>query len=132
MVSRLGPVRSLGLALLLAGGCAWGQNAISAHSGLIHYVEGKVLLEGQPVEPKFGEFPDVRNDQVLETQDGRAEVLLTPGVSSGSLKIAPSGCSPTGSLTRPLRFSPAPQWLKWISCSRITPSRSSIKMQPSL
>jgi hypothetical protein len=68
------------LALLLAGGCAWGQNAISAHSGLIHYVEGKVLLEGQPVEPKFGEFPDVRNDQVLETQEGRAEVLLTPGV----------------------------------------------------
>jgi FecR protein len=47
---------------------------------MIHYVEGKVLLEGQPVDPKFGEFPEVKNDQVLQTEEGRAEVLLTPGV----------------------------------------------------
>jgi len=67
--------------LALAGSvCAWGQNAISAHSGMIHYVEGKVLLEGQPVDPKFGEFPEVKNNQVLQTEEGRAEVLLTPGV----------------------------------------------------
>jgi hypothetical protein len=72
---------SFGLTVLLAGAsCAWGQSAISAHSGMIHYVEGKVLLEGQPVEPKFGEFPEVKNDQVLETAEGRAEVLMTPGV----------------------------------------------------
>jgi hypothetical protein len=69
------------LVLALAGSvCAWGQSAISAHSGMIHYVEGKVLLEGQPVDPKFGEFPEVKNDQVLQTEEGRAEVLLTPGV----------------------------------------------------
>jgi hypothetical protein len=43
-------------------------------------LEGKVLLEGQPVDPKFGEFPEVKNDQVLQTEAGRAEVLLTPGV----------------------------------------------------
>src|SRR5580658_9872234 len=59
---------------------AWGQSAISAHSGMIHYVEGKVLLDGQPVDPKFGEFPEMKNDQVLQTEEGRAEVLLTPGV----------------------------------------------------
>jgi hypothetical protein len=47
---------------------------------MIHYVEGKVLLEGQPVEVKFGEFPEVKNDQVLQTEEGRAEVLMTPGV----------------------------------------------------
>jgi hypothetical protein len=47
---------------------------------MIHYVEGKVLLEGQPVEPKFGDFPAVKNNEVLETAEGRAEVLLTPGV----------------------------------------------------
>jgi hypothetical protein len=58
----------------------WGQSAISAHSGMIHYVEGEVLLEGHPVDPKFGEFPEVKNDQVLQTEEGRAEVLLTPGV----------------------------------------------------
>ena len=69
------------LVLALAGSvCAWGQSALSAHSGMIHYVEGKVLLEGQPVDPKFGEFPEVKNDQVLQTEEGRAEVLLTPGV----------------------------------------------------
>lgn len=69
--------------LILALACsagAWGQSAISAHSGMVHYVEGTVLLEGQPVDPKFGEFPEVKNDQVLQTKDGRAEVLLTPGV----------------------------------------------------
>lgn len=71
----------LGMALVLTGAsCAWGQSVISAHSGLIHYVEGKVLLEGQPVDPKFGDFPEVKNDQVLQTAEGRAEVLLTPGV----------------------------------------------------
>src|ERR1700728_453059 len=69
------------LILALAGSVgAWGQSAISAHSGMIHYVDGTVLLEGQPVEQKFGEFPEVKNDQVLQTQEGRAEVLLTPGV----------------------------------------------------
>jgi len=71
----------LPLVLALAGSVSvWGQSAISAHSGMIHYVEGKVLLEGQPVDPKFGEFPEVKNDQVLQTEEGRAEVLLTPGV----------------------------------------------------
>ncbi len=71
----------LPLVLVLAGSVsAWGQSAISAHSGMIHYVEGKVLLEGQPVDPKFGEFPEMKNDQVLQTEAGRAEVLLTPGV----------------------------------------------------
>src|SRR5580704_964030 len=70
-----------GWAVLLAGAsCAWGQSAISAHSGMIHYVEGQALLEGQPVDPKFGEFPEVKNNQVLETAEGRVEVLLTPGV----------------------------------------------------
>jgi hypothetical protein len=69
------------LMLALAGSvCAWGQSALSAHSGMIHYVEGKVLLEGQPVDPKFGEFPEVKNNEVLQTEEGRAEVLLTPGV----------------------------------------------------
>jgi len=64
----------------LAGICAFGQNAISAKSGMVHYVEGKVLLDGKVVEPKFGEFPQVNNNQTLTTEDGRAEVLLTPGV----------------------------------------------------
>src|SRR5580700_2900368 len=58
----------------------WAQNVISARSGLIHYAEGNVTLEGQKVKPKNGEFPVVGAGQTLATGDARAEVLLTPGV----------------------------------------------------
>jgi len=58
----------------------WAQNVISARSGLIHYAEGNVTLEGQKVKPKNGEFPIVNEGQTLATGDARAEVLLTPGV----------------------------------------------------
>jgi len=71
----------LPLAILLIGASsAWAQQVISAHSGVIHFVEGTVTLDGQPVQPKFAEFPDVKNGQTLAAEDGRAEVLLTPGV----------------------------------------------------
>ncbi|HVN04061.1 MAG TPA: hypothetical protein VMT86_06555 [Bryobacteraceae bacterium] len=53
---------------------------ISARSGLIHYVEGQVYVGDQAVETKFGTFPEVKENQTLRTEEGRAEVLLTPGV----------------------------------------------------
>jgi hypothetical protein len=56
------------------------QSVISAHSGVIHYVEGDVSVDGTPVHPKFAEFPDVKAGQLLATAEGRAEILLTPGV----------------------------------------------------
>ncbi len=56
------------------------STVISARSGLIHYVEGQVYLGDQLVETKFGSFPEVKENQQLKTQEGRAEVLLTPGV----------------------------------------------------
>lgn len=71
----------LPLAILLVGASsAWAQQVISAHSGVIHYVEGTVTLDGKQIQPKFAEFPDVKNGQTLAAEDGRAEVLLTPGV----------------------------------------------------
>jgi len=66
--------------LALSGTAAFAQNVISAHSGLIHYVEGRVLLDGKPVEVKITNFPEVKPDMELRTEDGRAEVLLNPGV----------------------------------------------------
>ena len=63
----------------LAAVSAWGQNAISAKSGMVNHVEGQVLLDGKAVEPKFGDFPQVNNEQTLSTEEGRVEVLLTPG-----------------------------------------------------
>lgn len=71
------------LTLVLAG-VAGAQQVISAKSGLINYVEGKVLLDGKPIEKKAGTMPpQVRKDSELRTEDGRAEVLLTPGGVDG-------------------------------------------------
>src|SRR5437899_369462 len=64
----------------LAGLPAFSQSVISAHSGLIHYVEGRALLDGKPVEVKITAFPEIKERQEFRTEDGRAEVLLNPGV----------------------------------------------------
>lgn len=74
-------LKRLPLVVLVAGASSvWGQQVISAHSGVIHFIEGQATLDGQAVKMKFAEFPDVKNGETLATQDGRAEVLLTPGV----------------------------------------------------
>ena len=59
---------------------ALAQPVISAKSGVISYVEGKVYLGDQIVEPSPTRFPDVKENAVVRTAEGRAEVLLTPGV----------------------------------------------------
>jgi hypothetical protein len=69
----------LALASSLGYVTAWGQRAISAHSGLVNYLEGKVTLDDKVLEPKFTDLPEVKNSSVLASEEGRAEVLLTPG-----------------------------------------------------
>lgn len=66
--------------LALVAISASAQPVISAKSGLISYVEGKVYLGDQIVEPSPTKFPDVKENAVVRTEEGRAEVLLTPGV----------------------------------------------------
>jgi FecR protein len=74
-------VKRLPLVVLLLGSAsAWAQNVISARSGMVNHVEGSVLLDGTTIQPKFGQFPAVGNGHTLVTKEGRAEVLLTPGV----------------------------------------------------
>src|ERR1700721_1911280 len=63
----------------LAAGSACAQYVISSHSGVVQYVEGRAFLGDKPVEPKFGTFPDIKENQEFRTEDGRAEILLTPG-----------------------------------------------------
>lgn len=65
---------------VLAAGSAWAQYVISAHSGVIQAADGRTFLNGQLVELKFGQFPDIKDNQVFRTEEGRAEILLTPGV----------------------------------------------------
>src|SRR6202044_3552791 len=57
------------------------QSVISAKSGLLSYVEGQVKLNDQPVEFSTTRFADVKENSIVTTLDGRAEVLLTPGVT---------------------------------------------------
>jgi hypothetical protein len=67
-------------ALAISASAATAQNVISAKSGLVHYIEGDVTVDGTPVSDKMGTFAEVKKDRELDTAAGRAEVLLTPGV----------------------------------------------------
>lgn len=68
------------LVVLAVSISASGQSVISTHSGLVYFFEGSVWLGDQPLEQKFGKFPDIGEGRELRTEQGRAEVLLTPGV----------------------------------------------------
>lgn len=61
-------------------GAASGQSVISAHAGVVHYFEGVVLLDDQPLEQKFGAFAAIKIGSTLRTEEGRAEILLSPGM----------------------------------------------------
>jgi hypothetical protein len=59
---------------------AAGQEVISVRSGVIHFFEGSDYLNDQPLEPHPGKFQILAEGDELRTAQGRAEVLLTPGV----------------------------------------------------
>lgn len=76
------PFRSLGLSaviIALSAFSASAQSVISAKAGTIAKVEGKVFLGDQVVEDSLTKFPDIKENGVVRTEEGRAEVLLTPG-----------------------------------------------------
>ncbi len=56
------------------------QAVISARSGIVHFSEGAVFLDDQPLDQKVATFPSIKEGSTLRTERGRAEVLLTPGV----------------------------------------------------
>jgi len=59
---------------------AMAQPVTSAKSGVVAYLEGKVFLENVRLEFSTVHFPQIKESATLRTEDGRAEVLLTPGV----------------------------------------------------
>jgi hypothetical protein len=64
-------------AVVLAGD-ALAQRVISAKSGFVFYVTGRVSIEGGRL--KNGEsYRQLKNGESLSTERGRAEVLLNPG-----------------------------------------------------
>jgi hypothetical protein len=59
---------------------AYGQAVVSTRSGLIHFFEGAVFVANQPLQSRLGKFTSIPEGAELRTEQGRAEVLLTPGV----------------------------------------------------
>lgn len=57
------------------------QDAISAKAGMVNYFEGSVELDGQALEFKPATFHQIpEGGKLYATAQGRAEVLLSPGV----------------------------------------------------
>ena len=57
---------------------AFGANP--AHPGTLNYIEGSAYLEGKPLTAEAVGSTDLDPGQVLSTGQGKAEILLTPGV----------------------------------------------------
>ena len=70
----------LAMTVMLTAGMAYAQSVISARSGAIHHVEGRALIDGDLIRTEFAEFPNLAENSVLQTERGRVEMLLTPGV----------------------------------------------------
>jgi len=67
------------LALTATPGLA--QYVVSAKSGTVNFTEGQVQLDGSTLESSITHYPNIKEGSVLSTENGRAEVLLTPGVT---------------------------------------------------
>ena len=72
-------VSTVGTTLLVAAGCM-AQNIAPSHSGTVHYFEGDVSIDGTKLVSQTGRFSDIKEQSTLQTAQGRAEILLTPGV----------------------------------------------------
>jgi len=79
MISFRSVALSVGIAALSAISVS-AQPVISAKAGTIAKAEGQVYLGDQVVEESLTKFPDIKENGVVRTEEGRAEVLLTPGV----------------------------------------------------
>ena len=77
--SKLGLLGAVAL-FVFTGVAGVAQVVISTQAGLINHTQGGVRLNDQAVESRRGQFQQMRQQDVLSTIHGRAEVLLNPGV----------------------------------------------------
>jgi hypothetical protein len=56
------------------------QTVIGAKSGVINWVEGDAFLGDKPYVMQPSQFGEVKENMVFRTEEGRAEILLPPGV----------------------------------------------------
>jgi hypothetical protein len=76
MIPRLKVLIMLSLATL----CTPVFGANPARPGTLNYIEGSAYLEGKPLTQRAVGSTDLDPGQVLSTGQGKAEILLTPGV----------------------------------------------------
>jgi hypothetical protein len=76
MMPRLKVLALLSLGTLFAP--AFGANP--AHPGTLNFIEGSAYIEGKPLTSEAVGSTDLDPGQVLSTGQGKAEILLTPGV----------------------------------------------------
>jgi hypothetical protein len=71
---------SLSVAVLALGALpALAQPVVSAKSGVVSHVVGKVMVGDEVVKPSETKFTEIKENAILRTEEGRAEVLLTSG-----------------------------------------------------
>src|SRR5580692_5453283 len=73
--SRLAPAVAVVL-LSSSSPALLAQTAIPAKAGLVDYTQGSVRIDDRPVEATGTHFLDVKENDVVRTDGGRAEVLL--------------------------------------------------------
>jgi FecR protein len=74
--------KALTFLLPLATLCAtaFGQNATPVSPGTLNYIEGQASIEGRSLSSQSVGNTTLQAGQVLATANGRAEILLTPGI----------------------------------------------------
>lgn len=73
-----------------------------AHPGTVNYVEGQATLGTQPITPESIGILSVDPGQTVRTQNGRVELLLTPGIF---LRLGPSAAATMMATTGSIRMS---------------------------
>ena len=68
------------LSLATLSATAFGQNANSASPGTLNYIEGQASIEGRSLSSQSVGNTKLEAGQVLATANGKAEILLTPGI----------------------------------------------------
>jgi len=68
------------LSLATLSASAFGQNANQARPGTLNYIEGQASIEGRQLSPNSVANTELQPGQTLSTANGKAEILLTPGV----------------------------------------------------
>lgn len=70
----VGLLAAVGMCVLPAGA------AVSAVPGTVNYVEGQVTVDGRPLSSSSIGSITLQPNQIIQTSQGRVEMLLTPGI----------------------------------------------------